>query len=81
MDSGQLLPPELGEILARLRNRADPMPLGQVAHVLGEAWGPGWDRQFRRFYFTPVAAASIGQVHRAEDQDGRVLAVPVGEAP
>lgn len=75
MDSGHLLPPELSEVLARLRESAHHMPLGQVAQVLKQAWGVGWEHQFKRFIFTPLAAASIGQVHEAVLQDGRRLAV------
>jgi len=77
MDSGQLLPPQLTEVLARLREDAHPMPLGQVAEVLTQAWGEGWEKSFSRFFFTPMAAASIGQVHEALLRDGRRLAVKV----
>jgi len=77
MDSGELLPPQLGEVLARLREDAHPMPLGQVAEVLKRAWGEGWDGRFKRFVFTPIAAASIGQVHEALLKDGRRVAVKV----
>ena len=54
-----------------LREDAHYMPLGDVAKILNAAWGESWDRQFSRFAFTPVAAASIGQVHDALLQDGR----------
>jgi predicted unusual protein kinase regulating ubiquinone biosynthesis (AarF/ABC1/UbiB family) len=75
MDSGQLLPEQLSEALARLRDDAHPMPLGEVGQVLTQAWGRGWEQQFRRFNFTPLAAASIGQVHKAELKDGKQLAI------
>lgn len=77
MDAGELLPPELGEILARLRSDAKPMPIGQMDDVLTAAWGAGWDARFAQFGFTPIAAASIGQVHRATTKDGRQLAIKV----
>ena len=77
MDSGHLLPPQLSELLARLRENAHPMPLGQVAQVLTHAWGKGWEDQFKRFIFKPIAAASIGQVHKAILRDGRHLAVKI----
>ncbi|MGB5639389.1 MAG: AarF/ABC1/UbiB kinase family protein, partial [Sedimenticolaceae bacterium] len=77
MDSGQLLPPQLGELLARLRGDAHAMPLGQVAGVLKQAWGEGWESRFARFTFTPLAAASIGQVHQAILKDGQRLAVKI----
>ena len=77
MDSGHLLPPQLTELLARLRENAHAMPLGQVAQVLKSSWGEGWQAQFSRFSFTPLAAASIGQVHEAVLKDGRHLAIKI----
>lgn len=77
MDSGELLPPQLSELLAHLREQAHTMPLGQVAAVLKQAWGDGWENEFSRFSFTPLAAASIGQVHEAVLRDGRHLAVKI----
>ena len=77
MDAGDLLPPQLAEILARLRADARPMPMSQVVGVLDANWGSGWDRHFARFSFAPVAAASIGQVHVGETRDGQRLAVKI----
>ena len=77
MDAGSLMPPELAEILARLRENARTMPMSQVVEVLETHWGKGWEEQFSRFSFTPAAAASIGQVHRACDKAGRELAVKI----
>lgn len=77
MDAGDLLPPELTDILARLRSDAKPMPLSQLAHVLEANWGKGWNNQFKQFSFTPIAAASIGQVHSAQTKDGRYLALKI----
>jgi len=77
MDSGQILPPELSDILARLRDGAHQMPSTQVTAVLQSAWGKDWQSGFSHFEFEPIAAASIGQVHKAVLQDGRRLAVKV----
>ena len=77
MDAGELLPPEFGDILASLRADAKAMPMSQLVSVLDANWGKGWDRHFRQFSFTPVAAASIGQVHLAETKDGRRVAIKV----
>ena len=77
MDAGDLLPVELAEILARLRADAKPMPLSQLAKVLDDNWGKGWNNRFRQFSFQPVAAASIGQVHSAYSKDGRHLALKI----
>jgi predicted unusual protein kinase regulating ubiquinone biosynthesis (AarF/ABC1/UbiB family) len=77
MDGGDLLPPALAEILARLRQDAPPIPERQLREVLDGAWGRDWQRHFREFAWRPIAAASIGQVHRAVRHDGRELAIKV----
>ena len=77
MDAGDLLPPELAAILAQLRSQAHRMPPEQLRRVLDSEWGPDWRRRFARFNATPIAAASIGQVHRATLPGGRELAIKV----
>lgn len=77
LDAGDLLPPELTAILARLRDAAHFMPPAQLDRVLRHEWGQDWRHRFARFEATPIAAASIGQVHRATLPDGRVLAIKV----
>jgi predicted unusual protein kinase regulating ubiquinone biosynthesis (AarF/ABC1/UbiB family) len=77
MDAGDMLPPELSTILARLRNDAHHMPPQQLDKVLTTEWGKDWRRRFAHFQAHPIAAASIGQVHRARLPDGRELAIKV----
>ena len=77
MDSGDFLPPELAQVMARLRDDAHHMPPQQLQQVLAAQWGKDWRTRFRRFEPRPIAAASIGQVHRATTHDGRVLAIKV----
>ncbi len=77
MDAGDILPPELTEILARLRADAKPMPLSQLATILEANWGAGWNQRFRQFSFEPLAAASIGQVHSAHTKNERHLALKI----
>lgn len=77
MDAGDLLPAELTAILAKLRDSAHFMPPQQLDKVLTAQWGAGWRRRFRHFEARPIAAASIGQVHRATLPDGRLVAVKV----
>lgn len=77
MESSDLMPPEVTAILAQLRQDAHFMPPKQLKQVLTTAYGAGFQRRFKRFDPRPVAAASIGQVHRAVAADGRVLALKI----
>ncbi|WP_294250716.1 AarF/ABC1/UbiB kinase family protein [uncultured Sphingomonas sp.] len=77
LDAGDVLPDELTQILARLRDRAHHMPPAQLQQVLAKEWGADWRRRFALFEAHPMAAASIGQVHRARLPDGRMLAIKV----
>ncbi len=77
MDTGDVLPSELSQIMARLRDDADFMPPAQLKRVLNAQWPENWLAQFKTFDVRPIAAASIGQVHRAQLKDGRDLAIKV----
>lgn len=77
MDSGALLPPELAAVLERLRDDAVIMPAAQLVDVLEQNWDQDWDQRLAQFSFEPVAAASIGQVHRGRTHAGRELAIKI----
>lgn len=77
MEAGDLLPPELTDILSRLRDSAHAMPRKDVYKILEAAWGEKWREKFHSFNDDAFAAASIGQVHEAVDLAGRRLAVKI----
>ncbi len=70
MESNDLLPKELATILAQLRDSAFTMPRVQLIDVMEASFGKQWPEQFNDFDFSPLAAASIGQVHRATTLEG-----------
>jgi aarF domain-containing kinase len=77
LQGDDVLPPEFAQALAVLRSSAAPMPSEQLHRVLGREYGKGWERRFQEFNEEPIAAASIGQVHRARTRDGRDLALKI----
>ncbi|MGR5423766.1 ABC1 kinase family protein [Vibrio harveyi] len=77
MDAGDVLEPELADILSRLRSNADPMPAKQLNGVMESSLGTNWKAEFLSFNFKPIASASIGQVHQAYSDGGDNLAVKV----
>ena len=77
MDAGDLLPPELSQLLDRLRADAKAMPHKQLLSVLKANWGDNWLDNFSHFELQPFASASIGQVHLAYLENGQKLAVKV----
>src|SRR5688572_22198202 len=65
------LPDEAQQALAVLQADAAPMAPTLAAEVVETELGGTPEQVFRRWDDLPVAAASIGQVHRAETKDGR----------
>ena len=70
-----LLPPEFAAELAELQTNAPAMGRPFVRRRMAAELGPDWMARFRGFDLEAAAAASLGQVHRAESLDGRPLAV------
>lgn len=72
-----LLPEETTRALGRLQSDAGPAPLPLVAATVREDLGAPPEEVFARFDATPLAAASVAQVHPATTHDGREVVVKV----
>jgi ubiquinone biosynthesis protein len=72
-----LLPDLYTSELAALRDDVRPFPFGQVEAILQEEYGRPLSTLFTSLDETPVASASISQVHRAVLCDGRIVALKV----
>ena len=84
MKAGQMLsfiadglPPEAKAALATLQADVPPMAPRLAESVIRDELGADPEHLFLDFELVPVAAASIGQVHRAVMPDGRIVAVKV----
>jgi aarF domain-containing kinase len=72
-----MLPPALSKALDRVKQAADYMPPHQLHSQLATQLGINWRDHFERFDEVPIAAASIGQVHKAVLKDGRVVVLKI----
>jgi predicted unusual protein kinase regulating ubiquinone biosynthesis (AarF/ABC1/UbiB family) len=72
-----LLPRAYTEALSRLQDDVEPFSFTEVEEIIATELGVRLSRGFSRFDHEPVAAASLGQVHRAALRDGREVVVKV----
>jgi ubiquinone biosynthesis protein len=72
-----ILPHDIADELALLQDRVPPFPSALVEATVVRVFGRPLDQVFRRFDLTPVASASVAQVHFAELPDGTPVAVKV----
>ncbi|HEY0079510.1 MAG TPA: AarF/UbiB family protein [Pyrinomonadaceae bacterium] len=72
-----LLPPPYLHALTRLQDKVEPFSFGEVEQIVSTELGVRMSKAFAEFEATPVAAASLGQVHRAWMRDGRAVVVKV----
>jgi predicted unusual protein kinase regulating ubiquinone biosynthesis (AarF/ABC1/UbiB family) len=72
-----IIPSAYAESLARLQDDVEPVPFAEIERILAEELGERLATAFAWIDATPLAAASIAQVHRATLADGREVALKV----
>lgn len=72
-----LLPPAYMAALARLQDSIEPFPFAQVEEIISTELNVRLSKAFLEFEAEPLAAASLGQVHRAVLRNGRCVAVKI----
>ena len=72
-----LLPPDIADELARLQDRVPPFESSLAVAIIEKSFGRPLDKIFASFDQTPIASASIAQVHFAVLPNGREVAVKV----
>ncbi|HVR33808.1 MAG TPA: AarF/UbiB family protein [Acidimicrobiia bacterium] len=72
-----IVPQEYVTALEQLQDNLEPFSFAEVERIVEEELGAKISKIFDRFESIPVAAASLGQVHRAILRDGREVVVKV----
>jgi predicted unusual protein kinase regulating ubiquinone biosynthesis (AarF/ABC1/UbiB family) len=72
-----LIPPELADELAHLQDRVPPLSEAEVVQVMEEELGVPWEDVFESIEPEPLAAGTIGEVHRARLEGGQRVVVKV----
>lgn len=72
-----VLPPQLGEQLKKLQRSVEPLPFADIEPLLDAQWTPAQKKRIRSVAPEAIAAASIGQVHRAVLSNGAPVVIKV----
>lgn len=72
-----LLPPGFGTEFQKLQDKVEPVPFSDMEVVLVSEFGVPIKKLFKSIEKTPIATASLGQVHKAVLMDGQNVAIKI----
>ena len=72
-----LIPLDIADELAKLQDQVPPFPYKNVEKIITASYGMSPDKIFKTFDQTPIASASVAQVHFATLHDGKDVAVKI----
>ncbi len=72
-----IIPPEISKLFKELQKNAPPMPKDDLINIFKEEFDKSPFEIYKEFDPTPIAAASIGQVHKALTFNDELVAVKV----
>ena len=72
LEAGELLPPEVVEVLSKLQSEGQALPFDKIEAILKEELKEQYS-QLSGLTQKPIASASIGQVHKARYQDKEIV--------
>ena len=72
-----IMPPAYLQALSRLQDKVEPFPFEEARTILAEEMGARLPKIFLEIEPRPLAAASLGQVHRATLHDGRAVVIKI----
>jgi len=77
MQEDFLIPEQVKKAMEKARRSANIMPRSQLEKVIKSELGDRWEDKLKEFQWKPFAAASIGQVHKAQLLDGTWVAMKI----
>ena len=72
-----LIGPDISKILSRFQDKMKPFKKKSLKIILKKEFGDEFNKLFKEFNFTPIASASIAQVHKAKTHDNKIIAIKI----
>lgn len=68
---------DISKILSRFQDKMRPFSKKHLKIILKKEYGDEFNKFFKEFNYTPIASASIAQVHKAKTHDNKIVAIKI----